>query len=136
MDKSIETYFKQHRMISYAFIEDILHVTVDGPAALSDLYDFLDDVPNLNNLSDNLRVFLDLRKASIDLRLDEISELSKRAEEKTQNCKSVRTAFCVKDPKITAYTMLFSWLPDNPRIKREQFSTQEAAFEWLNEMRD
>jgi len=28
--------------------------------------------------------------------------------------------------------MLFSWLPENSKITREQFSTKKAALEWLN----
>ncbi|MCU4156750.1 hypothetical protein J1N10_12240 [Carboxylicivirga sp. A043] len=119
-------------MTSYAFINNILHVSIEGPATIYDLYDFLDELGNLHSLPENLKVFYDLRNASIDLRLDEINLLSKRAEEKTLHCNSVKTAFCVKDPKITAYAMLFSWLPENSKINRKQFSTKEAAFEWLN----
>ena len=119
-------------MISYAFINDILHVLIEGPATIHNLYDFIDDLGNLHNLPDNLKVFYDLRNASLDLRLDEISILSKKAEEKTLHCQSVKTAFCVEDPKITAYAMLFSWLPESSKIKREQFSTKEAALLWLN----
>jgi len=120
-------------MTSYAFINDILHVSIDGEATLYDLYDFLDEIGNLHELPKELKVFYDLRNATLNLRLDEISALSQKAEEKTRNCNSVRTAFCVQDPKVTAYAMLFSWLPENSRIKREQFSTKEAALKWLNE---
>jgi hypothetical protein len=132
MDKQVNTPNKEHYMTSYAFINNILHVSIEGPATITDLYDFLDDIGNLESLPKHLKVFYDLRNASIDLRLDEINILSKRAEEKTLQCESVRTAFCVKDPKITAYAMLFSWLPENSKITRKQFSTKEAAFEWLN----
>ncbi|MCG8581169.1 MAG: hypothetical protein MI866_14710 [Bacteroidales bacterium] len=124
--------YKERYMTSYAFINNILHVSIEGPATIYDLYDFLDELGNLHSLPEHLKVFYDLREASIDLRLDEINILSKRAEEKTLHCKSVKTAFCVQDPKITAYAMLFSWLPDNSKISRKQFSTKEAAFEWLN----
>ncbi|MBK3518822.1 hypothetical protein [Carboxylicivirga marina] len=132
MDKSINTLYKPRHMTSYAFINDILHVSIEGPATIYDLYDFLDEIGSLQSLPEELKVFYDLRKASLDLRLDEINVLSKKAEEKTLNCKSVKTAFCVKDPKITAYAMLFSWLPESSKIKREQFSTKEAALNWLN----
>lgn len=133
MDKPVDTHIKRKSMISYAFIENILHVTIEGKTTLSDLYDFLEEVGTIQNLPEDLKIFYDLRKASIELKLDEISNLSKKAEEKTLNCKSVRTAFCVKDPKMTAYAMLFSWLPENTRIKREQFSTKKAAMDWLLE---
>lgn len=119
-------------MTSYAFISNILHVSIEGSATIYDLYDFLDEIGSLDTLPEELKVFYDLRNAQLDLRLDEINVLSKKAEEKTLQCKSVKTAFCVVDPKITAYTMLFSWLPENSKIKREQFSTKEAAIKWLN----
>ncbi|WP_430809446.1 MULTISPECIES: hypothetical protein [unclassified Carboxylicivirga] len=132
MAKPIETLNIQ-QMISYAFIDNILHVSIEGPATLYDLYDFLDELGSMQSLPDELKVFYDLRHASIDLRLDEIHLLSKKAEEKTMHCKSVKTAFCVQDPKITAYAMLFSWLPENSVTKRHQFSTKEAAMQWLND---
>ncbi|MBS2213261.1 hypothetical protein KEM09_17740 [Carboxylicivirga mesophila] len=132
MDNTVEPILIARPMISYAFINDILHVSIDGPSTIYDLYDFLDELGSLHTLPDELKVFYDLRNASIDLRLDEISLLSKKAEEKTLQCKSVKTAFCVQDPKVTAYAMLFSWLPENSKIKREQFSTKEAALKWLN----
>jgi len=119
-------------MTSYAFIDNILHVTIEGQATIHDLYTFLDDFGKIESIPEHLKVFYDLRSASMDLRLDEIDTLSKFAEKKTANCKSVKTAFCVKDPKITAYAMLFSWLPENSKITREQFSTKKAALEWLN----
>ena len=132
MDKPVETSTKNKYMTSYGFINNILHVSIEGPATIYDLYDFLDEIGSLQSLPDELKVLYDLSKASLDLRLDEINILSKKAEEKTLQCKSVKTAFYVEDPKITAYTMLFSWLPENPKIKREQFSTKEAALKWLN----
>ncbi len=119
-------------MVSYAFIDDILHVSIEGPASIHDLYDFLEDLGSLHSLPEKLKVFYDLSKAKLDLRLDEINLLSKKAEEKTLHCQLVKTAFYVNDPKITAYAMLFSWLPESPKIKRDQFSTKEAALEWLN----
>lgn len=119
-------------MTSYGFIDNILHVSVDGESTINDLFDFLDDFAALDNLPSNLKVFYDLRNAKLDLRLDEINILSKKAEQLTVECDTVKTAFCVEDPKITAYTMLFSWLPESDKIKREQFSTEKAALEWLN----
>ncbi len=132
MDKPVEPILIKRHMISYAFINDILHVSIDGPSTIYDLFDFLDELGSLQSLPEELKVFYDLTNADIDLRLDEISMLSKKAEEKTLSCKSVKTAFCVNDPKVTAYAMLFSWLPEGTKIKREQFSTKEAALKWLN----
>lgn len=79
----------------------------------------------------DLKVFYDLTEANVDLHLDDISELSKLAETATSKFESVRTAFYVTDPKVTAYTMLFSWLPESSNTKRENFSTRDAALEWL-----
>ncbi|WP_439183285.1 hypothetical protein [Carboxylicivirga taeanensis] len=131
MDNTVESILINRHMISFAFIDNILHVSIEGPSTLHDLYDFLEELGSLQNMPKDLKVFYDLRNASLDLRLDEINLLSKKAEEKTLHCHSVKTAFCVSDPKITAYAMLFSWLPENAKIKREQFSTKEAALNWL-----
>ena len=119
-------------MTSYGFIDDVLHVTFDGRITIHDLFAFLHEFSQIENLPLHLKVFYDIRSATLDLRLDEIDKLSKSAEVETEKCISVKTAFCVEDPKITAYAMLFSWLPENSKIKREQFSTKEAALEWLN----
>ncbi len=119
-------------MTSYAFINNILHVAIEGPTTIADLLEFLDDFGSMEELPSDLKLFYDLRNAQLDLKLEEISTLSEKAMEKTAGYTSVKTAFCVKDPKITAYTMLFSWLPKTTRVTREQFSTKKAALEWLN----
>lgn len=119
-------------MTSYVFTDNILHVNFEGKITSKELFEFLDEFGTLEGIPAHCKLFFDLRKASISLKLDEISKLSEVAEEKTQKCESVKTAFCVEDPKITAYTMLFSWLPKNSKIKRKQFSTKEAALEWLS----
>jgi len=118
-------------MISYAYIDNILHVSLTKKVTLEDLVEFIHDFKNLENMPENLRIFYDLTEADLILHLDDISKLSKLAEAATGKFKAVKTAFYVTDPKVTAYTMLFSWLPENPITQRENFSTREAAMEWL-----
>ena len=118
-------------MISYAYIDNILHVSLTKQVTLEDLVEFIHDFKNLDNMPDNLRIFYDLTEADLILHLDDISKLSKLAEAATGKFKAVRTAFYVTDPKVTAYTMLFSWLPEDSFTQRENFSTREAAMEWL-----
>jgi len=105
---------------------------MEGLITSDDLYAFLEEFGSFEDLPEHLKIFYDLRKASIEIRLDEINLLSQMAEDKSQKFKSVKTAFCVEDPKITAYAMLFSWISNNPKVKREQFSTKAAALAWLN----
>jgi len=118
-------------MISYAYIDNILHVSLTKKVTLKDLIEFIHDFKNLENMPEKLRIFYDLTEAELVLHLDDISKLSKLAEAATGKFKAVRTAFYVTDPKVTAYTMLFSWLPEDSLTKRENFSTREAAMEWL-----
>ncbi|MBI9061466.1 MAG: STAS/SEC14 domain-containing protein [Marinilabiliaceae bacterium] len=118
-------------MISYAYIDNILHVSMTKKVTLKDLIEFIHEFKNLENMPENLRIFYDLTEADLVLHLDDISKLSKLAEAATGKFKAVRTAFYVTDPKITAYTMLFSWLPEDSFTQRENFSTREAAMEWL-----
>ena len=118
-------------MISYAYIDNILHVSLTKKVTLEDIIEFIHDFKNLENMPENLRIFYDLTEANLVLHLDDISKLSKLAEAATGKFKAVRTAFYVTDPKVTAYTMLFSWLPENSVTQRENFSTREAAIKWL-----
>ena len=119
-------------MISYAFIDGILRVTPTGDIDYKDLVHFLRDFSTLEHLPEDLKVLYDLRQANVNLHLDDISKLSSLAEQLTKNVKTIKTAFVVEDPKATAYTMLYSWLPTTIRLKRENFSTEDAAVLWLN----
>nr|WP_321410616.1 hypothetical protein [uncultured Carboxylicivirga sp.] len=119
-------------MITYAYIDGILHVTPTKDIYFKDLVSFLEDFSQLDNLPANVKILYDLRDANVFLHLDEISKLSNLAEKMTLNVKNIRTAFVVEDPKATAYTMLYSWMPKTDRLKREHFSTEDAAVLWLH----
>lgn len=119
-------------MITFTFIEGTLRVTLTEHIGFNELVGFLHDLTKVDNLPADLKVFYDLRQADVHLHLDEINKLSAMAEKMTTNLNSIKTAFVVEDPTVTAYTMLYSWLPSDDRLKREQFSTEEAALEWLN----
>ncbi|MCU4175164.1 hypothetical protein [Carboxylicivirga sp. N1Y90] len=123
-------------MISYAIIDNIFHVSLSGTIELKDLLTFLKDFSEIENRPEDLKIFYDLTQANVDLHLDDINKLSAIAEKSTLDLSSVKTAFLVEDPKVTAYAMLFSWLPTNERINRKQFSTKDAAIEWLNSNED
>ena len=119
-------------MISYALIDGILRVTPTGDINYTDLVNFLKDFSTLKNLPEDLKVLYDLRQANVNLHLDDISKLSSLAEQLTKNVNTIKTAFVVEDPKATAYSMLYSWIPTTIRLKRENFSTEDAAILWLN----
>ncbi|MBS2097667.1 hypothetical protein [Carboxylicivirga linearis] len=119
-------------MITYAYVDNYLHVTPSKEINYLDLVDFLMDFSKMEALPDEVKVLFDLRNAHLDLHLDDINKLSSLAEELTKNVQSIRTAFIVEDPKVTAYTMLYSWMPKDDRLLREHFSTEQAAIEWLN----
>ena len=120
-------------MITYAYVDNYLHVTPTKDINYHDLADFLMDFSKMETLPDEVRILFDLRYAKLSLHLEEISKLSSLAEELTKKINSIRTAFIVEDPKATAYTMLYSWMPKDDRLIREHFSTEKAAIEWLNQ---
>nr|WP_319398067.1 STAS/SEC14 domain-containing protein [uncultured Carboxylicivirga sp.] len=121
-------------MISYAYIDGLLHVTPTKDIDYTDLANFLKDFSKLENLPDNVKILYDLRDAKVHLHLNEISKLSALAEQMTLNVKTIRTAFVVEDPMATAYTMLYTWMPKSDRLLREHFSTEDAAVEWLHKI--
>ncbi len=119
-------------MITYKFIKGTFHVSLTENIGFSDLVGFLKNLSKIEDLPSDLKVFYDLRQADVHLHLDEINKLSELSEKITSNLNSIKTAFIVEDPTVTAYTMLYSWLPNSDRLKREQFSTEFAALAWLN----
>ncbi len=119
-------------MITYAYVDNFLHVTSSKDINYDDLVDFLKEFSKMETLPNEVRVLFDLRSANLNLHLEEISKLSALAEKSTKKIKSIRTAFIVEEPKATAYTMLYSWMPKDDRLLREHFSTEKAAIEWLN----
>ena len=69
----------------------------------------------------------------MELNLYKIVSVAKLSKKVTTSYTSVRTAFLVSKPKVTAYSMLFTQAPASTKSSRKVFSTKEAAINWLVE---
>lgn len=119
-------------MISYSLDKNTLIVTFKDDIHIKDIAKFLDEFSKLDGLPDNLNLLYDLLEVKITVSHDEIKQISNIANNSTNKYKSIRTAFLVSDPKLTAYSTLFSNLADSKTI-RKIFSTKEAAIKWLEQ---
>ncbi len=113
-------------------VDDILYVIPTQKIDYNGFVNFLKEFSSLKDLPKDLKILYDLRQASVHLHLNEITQLSEISERITLNINSVKTAFLIEEPKTTAYSMLYSWIPKSDHITRAYFSTQEAAIKWLN----
>lgn len=119
-------------MIQYSITNDgILQINIKGKTSANDLRNYLNEFGNNDNLPKELLTFYNLRNADMNLNLLEIVSVAKLAKKVTSHYKSVRTAFLVNKPNVTAYSMLFIQAPSNRKSKRKVFSTKEAAINWL-----
>jgi len=121
-------------MISYTFDQNILFVTFIGTIKLEDIINYLKEFDKLDFLSENLLLLYDLTNADINIAPTEIKIISQIADVSTYGYNSTRTAFLVGNPKITAYSTLFSNLAENSKTQRKIFSTKEAALKWVKQI--
>jgi len=120
-------------MISYTFDQNILFVTFNGNIKLEDIINYLKEFDKLDFLSEDLLLLYDLTNADINIAPTEIKIISQIADISTYDYNSTQTAFLVENPKITAYSTLFSNLAENSKTQRKIFSTKEAALKWLKQ---
>lgn len=119
-------------MITHSFDNNIYKVIYSGIVSFEEIIKFLNDFSLNKNLPKKLSLLHDLRDAKLKIAPNEIKKISQAAEESTQTYTSVKTALLVNDPKITAYSTLFSNHSVEKRTERKIFSTIEAALKWLN----
>jgi hypothetical protein len=120
-------------MISYTFDQDILYITFTGEIKLEDIIEYLKEFDNLDSLPKNLHLLYDLVNAKLNIAPTEIKIISQIADISTHEYSSTKTAFLVDNPKVTAYSTLFSNVTTNPKTQRKIFSTKEAAIKWLKD---
>lgn len=120
-------------MISYSLKDSgIFWVIIEGDTSLNDISGYLEEFKTFDFLPQELRLFYDLRNASLKLTAEDIATISILAAESTTNYDSIRTAFLVKEVHATAYAYLFAEQPGNIKGIRRVFSTIEGALKWLN----
>jgi len=122
-------------MINYQKEGDIFVVTFSGAIPFDDIIAYLSDFSKIKHLPRNINILYNFTKADFDLDPVKIKIISDKAIEVTERYESIRTAFVISEPKVTAYTMLFSLLMPNEKSSREIFSTISAARDWLKGFR-
>ncbi|NOQ25594.1 MAG: hypothetical protein GQ564_09570 [Bacteroidales bacterium] len=119
-------------MITHSFDKNIYKVIYSGIVNFEEIINFLHEFSHIENLPKKLSLLYDLRDADLKVAPNELKKMSQVAEESTKKYTSVKTAFLVDDPKITAYSTLFSNQSVEKKTERKTFSTMEAALKWLN----
>ena len=119
-------------MIRYSLREDgIFYVSISGTVSVEDISKFLLAFEKLSNLPKDLLALYDLRNVDMNLTVKDLIVLSELSIKVTAPFNSVKTSFLVENPKLTAYSILFTeeLMPEN--TMRKVFSTEEAALNWL-----
>ncbi len=121
-------------MISFSLRDSgIFYVDFSDTVTVEDIKNYLFEFARLDNLPKNIYLLYDLTEVDMNLELVDISFISKLAEKVTSSYKTIRTAFLVDKPKITAYSILFNVDTSSEKILRNAFSTEEAALKWLKQ---
>ena len=110
----------------------IFKVTFSGTVTAEDITKYLLEFESLNNLPQAFLSLYDLRDANMDLKIIDILSISKLTKKVTSSYETVRTAFLVNKPNLTAYSILFTRESSHKKSVRRVFSTEEAAIKWLN----
>lgn len=121
-------------MIKYQLKDGIFTVKFTGLVLFKEIIDYLEEFRNLKDIPLNLKMLYDLSEADFNLTQPEIKKLSEKASEVTAHFNFIYTAFVVSEPKVTAYTMLFSLMVPNAKSLRELFASKENALNWLNNL--
>lgn len=120
-------------MISYILDQNILVISFIGKINNDDIFNYLHEFSSIADLPSNLLLLYDLLNAELEVAPSDIKKISTIADSSTKKYQSVKTAFLVNDPKLTAYSTLFTNLANPNKTQRKIFSTKEAALKWLKQ---
>lgn len=118
-------------MITSVFEDGIFKITFKDYVSLEDILTFLSDFGKIDYLPNDLLLLYDLENANIAFDPSEIKNISNNAESSTTKYNSIKTAFLVNDPKLSAYSTIFSNHSLEIKTERKTFSTKLAAENWL-----
>jgi hypothetical protein len=110
---------------------NIFCIKLTGIITYEDINDFLIEFKSFNKLPEDVLLLYDLFNAEFKISPQDIESISKLADVATRNYKSVKTAFLVDKPMVTAFSSLFADIKDDEKKERKIFSTEEAARNWL-----
>lgn len=121
-------------MINYSLDDSgIFNVKFSGSVTADEIINYLLEFELLNNLPDDFLSLYDLTDADIKLKQKDILFISELTLKVTSFYRSVRTAFLVNNPVLTAYSYLFINNSIPKKTTRKIFSTKVAAINWLKE---
>jgi len=121
-------------MINYSLDDSgIFNVTFSCSVTADEIINYLLEFELLNNLPDDFLSLYDLTDADIKLKQKDILFISELTLKVTSFYRSVRTAFLVNNPVLTAYSYLFINNSIPKKTTRKIFSTKVAAINWLKE---
>lgn len=119
-------------MITYSLLDSgIFYVNFADTVSLKDIENYLYEFEKLDYLTPDFLSLYDLRGANLELDSEDIQSISKLTEKVTADFRSVKTAFLVDKPKLTAYSFLFSVDHDLEKTTRQVFSNENTALDWL-----
>ena len=111
--------------------EGILYIVLTDKVNKEDILNFLKEFQSFDHLPEDVKLLYNFQKAEIDLAADQLKEIAELADIVTEKYQSVKTAFLVDEPVVTAYSYLFSRMDQKENRERKVFSTHIAAEEWL-----
>lgn len=123
-------------MITYSFVDGILHVTFSGDVNYQDIINYLNEFSELEFLPQNLLLLYNAQNVDFKFKPEEVESISQKAEAATEKYKSVKTVFLVDEPKLAVYSILFSRMPVDQKTSRNIFATKNSALRWLNSFKD
>ncbi len=118
-------------MIIYSFEDNIFQVKFIGEIKFADIVSYLNEFSKIDNLPEDLLLLYEAQNVDFKFDPEKVDIISKKAEDSTQNYKSIKTAFLVNEPKLSVYSTLFSKIPVQKKTQRNIFSTKQAAIQWL-----
>ena len=119
-------------MISYKIEENnIVKVVFDGVIVYDDIARWLSEFSEIAELPTQIKLFYDMRAASLRVDMVKLIQITKKTEEVTNKFQRVRTAFLIEESGLSTYSMLLSFLDIKGKTSRKVFTKIEKALHWL-----
>lgn len=102
-----------------------------GSISLNDIIEAKREKNNLANFDASFNHLIDLRKANLDVELDDIERVTSFQHENKEFLKKRKSAFLTDSPEHASLSLLFTMSMKNLPIEFEIFTTLEASLNWL-----
>jgi len=120
-------------MITHELKENILHIKFEGNIVYEELFNLSTTFSEQLIDSNTLLLLYDLRECVLNFTVSDYAKISTMALRSTRKYKSVKAAFIVTKPRMTAMLTIYSQLSKNNHTRRKVFSTEDAAILWLQQ---